>query len=567
MNDNDKDLEKDLDIPEETIESTDTEEMETSDDGKMTEQETAEDTEETESKTADNAEVTETGDTEKEDTTEDKKDTAEKKKKDSKIKGLFKSRKFRKGGFSIIFVAVFVAVIIVLNMVAGLLTSKIPALTFDLSTMKTAELSQDTIDFVQTINKEVTITVLAPESKYVSANQYYLMANTLLKQYRNYSKKIKIEYVDLTANPTFTSQYPDDTLSSGNYIVECGNKHRILTNSDLFKFTQDMYGSSQITSMEVEPAVTTAILNVTSENQTKVRFIDGFGDYDATYFKTLLEKNNYDVGTINTLTEKIEDSVEALILFTPSVDLDDTSIKKIKDFLNNNGNYGKDFFYVALEQKVEMPKFDAFLEEWGVKMGDGIVMETDSSKLVSVNTAFFSLLDYSTNSSEYTQGLKNKTLNVLGGYIIPIEITNENTAIPLLQTSESAKLIKFSEADNRDLDINKIEGKLYNASTISTKTSGNDEKSSVVAFGSNFMFSSNALSIPSYNNGAYLINMMNKLTDNTDEGITIDGKNLESTSLGITTDQINFITGICMAGIPLIIIIVGVVIWVRRRNR
>ncbi len=490
------------------------------------------------------------------------------KKKDSKIKRLFKSRKLRKGSFSIMFIAVFVAVVIVLNMVASLLTEKIPALTFDFSTTKTTQLSQDTIDFLQTIKKDVTITVLADESQYTSANEYYLMANTVLKQYHNHNSKITVKYIDLTANPTFVSKYPDDTLSGGNYIVECGDKHRILTNSDLFNITQDMYGSSQVESLEVEPAVTTAILNVTSDNQTKIRFIDGFGDYDASAFEELLEKNNYDVASINTMTENIEESVEALVLFMPSVDLDDTSIKKIKDFLNNNGNYGKDLFYVALPQKVEMPKFNAFLEEWGMKMGDGIVAETDTSKLVPYGGRYdyrISLIDYSANSTEYTQGLKNKAINILGGYIIPIEITDENTAIPLLQTSESAKLVKFS--DTEDVDLETITAQQYNASAIGTKKSGNDETSSVTVFGSGLIFSSGIISIPSYNNGAYLVNLTNKLTDNTDEGIIIEGKNLELASLGITTDQINFIQVIVMFGIPLVIVIAAIVIWVRRRNR
>ena len=184
-------------------------------------------------------EMTETDETTDDEITEAEEITADKntskpketeevsqKKKDSKIKRLFKSRKLRKGSFSIMFIAVFVAVVIVLNMVASLLTEKIPALTFDFSTTKTTQLSQDTIDFLQTIKKEVTITVLADENQYTSANEYYLMANTVLKQYHNQNNKITVKYIDLTANPTFVSKYPDDTLSGGNYIVECGDKHR-----------------------------------------------------------------------------------------------------------------------------------------------------------------------------------------------------------------------------------------------------------------------------------------------------------------------------------------------------
>ena len=511
---------------------------------------------ETEAETDDNTEIAEK---------KDKK--SDKEKKSGIVKEFFKSRKFRKGGLSIAFTALFVVVIIVINMIAGLLTTKIPALTFDLSAQNTYELTQDTIDFIKTLKKEVTVTVLASESQYMGASEYYLMAGTLLKQYENYTDKINIKYVDLTANPTFTNKYPDDTLSAGNYIVECGDKHRVLKTDDLFETSYDSYSySTNVTGLEVEPAVTTAILNVTSDNQTKVQFIDGFGDYssDAAAIKNLLEQNNYNVSAVNTLTQDIDSDTSAIILFTPTKDLDDTSLKKIKNFLSNNGSYGKNLIYVAPPVKTDTPKTDALLEEWGMKLGDGIVAETDTSKLLT-NEYVISILDYS--NTEYTEGLKNKTLNMVGGYIVPVEIKNANTSTALLQTSAQAKLIPFDANSDKNFDFEKLETKQYNAVAAGKKSSNSDVSSNVVVFGSSLMFSSNAIKISSYNNGAYLINMFNKLTDNADEGITIDGKDLEKPSLGITTDQIDTWSFVCMAVIPIVIIIVAIVIWVRRRNR
>ena len=490
-------------------------------------------------------------------------DTAEKK--EGKLKTLFKSRKLRKGGLSIAFTAVFIVLIIVVNMIANLVTTKVPALTFDLSASKTYELSQDTIDFIETIDKEVTVSILASESDYTGASEYYLMASTLLNQYKNYNDKIKIKYVDITANPTYVNNYPEETLYQGNYIVECGDKYRVLTTDDLFESTTDSYGYSSVTGLEVEPAVTTAILNVTAENQVKVQFIDGFGDYNADALKKLLEQNNYDVSSISTLTQDIDESTEAIVLFTPSVDLDDASVKKIKTFLNNNGNYGKDLIYVAAPTEIESPNIDALLEEWGMKMGEGMVAETDSSKLPYAQDYYTSILDYS--NTEYTEGLKDSTLSLIGGEIVPVEITNTNTATTLLQTSTSAKLRLFSTANDENFDFANVESQQYNAAAVGTKTSGDETSSNVVVFGSNLVFNSYAIKLPTYNNGSYLVNMFNKLTDNTDEGITIDGKDLEEPSLGITTDQINLWTIVCMGGIPVIIIIVAIVIWVRRRNR
>ncbi len=455
--------------------------------------------------------------------------------------------------------------VIVVNMIANLVTTKVPALTFDLSASKTYELSQDTIDFVETIDKEVTVSILAPESKYIGASEDYLMASTLLNQYKNYNDKIKIKYVDITANPTYVNNYPEETLYQGNYIVECGDKYRVLTFDDLFETTTDTYGSTQVVGLQVEPAVTTAILNVTAENQIKVQFIDGFGDYDAGALKKLLEQNNYDVSSVSTLTQEIDESAEAVVLFTPSVDLDDASVKKIKDFLNNNGNYGKDLIYVANPTEIESPNLEALLEEWGMKIGEGVVAETDPSKLPYSQDYYTSILDYS--NTEYTEGLKDSTLSLIGGEIVPVEITNENTATTLLQTSTSAKLRLFSTANDENFDFANVEPQQYNAAAVGTKTSGDETSSNVIVFGSNLVFNSYAIKLPTYNNGSYIVNMFNKLTDNTDEGITIDGKDLEEPSLGITTDQINLWTIVCMGVIPVIIIIVAIVIWVRRRNR
>ena len=64
-----------------------------------------------------------------------------------------------------------------------------------------------------------------------------------------------------------------------------------------------------------------------------------------------------------------------------------------------------------------------------------------------------------------------------------------------------------------------------------------------------------------------MINMVNKLTDNQDEGIAIDGKDFTKPALGITTDQIYVWSIICIGVIPVIIIIFAIVIWVRRRNK
>lgn len=133
--------------------------------------------------------------------------------------------------------------------------------------------------------------MLASEEDYKNNNQYFLQANTLLKQYPVYNDKIKIKYVDLSANLASVSSYPDDDLAAGDYIVKCGERYRVLTTTDLFNMTTDQQTYQQtVESLNLEPAVTTALLNVTSKEQTKVTLSTALAITTRTPTK-LLESN------------------------------------------------------------------------------------------------------------------------------------------------------------------------------------------------------------------------------------------------------------------------------------
>lgn len=495
-----------------------------------------------------------------------KKNKGKKKKGSGKLKAKMKSRSFKRGWAALGITCAVVAAVIVINMIASVLVDKFPALAFDMTDSGTYKLSTDTTDYLETLSQDITIQVLANESEYTSSSSYYLQANTILKQYTAQSSHIKLEYVDLVANPTFAnnSKYSSDNLVAGDYIVSCGDKYRVLTKDDQFSLSTDSSGNQTVDSITVESAVTTAILNVTSEDQTKVQIIDGFGNYSCSGLQTALKNNNYDVSTVTLLTNEIDENTKMLILFTPSVDLDEASAKKITDYLYNKGEYGKNLMYIASPSKADTPVLDSILDEWGVKMGDGLVMETDTDHLLYQDTYFYSTLEYA--DTTYTEGLKNSSLNLVGGNIRPVEITDENKATALLTTTESAKLLPYDADDSFSIDDAKAQQ--FNAATLSTQYDDKQEKNSHVAvFGSAIIFDDSALTMSSYNNSAYVINLTNILTDSEDVGITIEGKSQTDNQLGIVASQQQPISIIFVVVIPLAILICGLVIWLRRRNK
>lgn len=486
--------------------------------------------------------------------------------KNKRIKSMLRSRKFKRGWLSVAISCIFIAAIVIVNMISGLLVDKFPVLSADLTNNGVYQLTDDTIDFLKTVDKqgkEITIKVLASKSDYENMSTYYLQANRLLQMYTQYSDSVKIEYIDLAANPTFATKYPNDTITAGNYIVECGEKHRMLSQNDLFQTGYDQTtGQTTVEALTVEPAVTTAILNVTSEDQTKVAFLDGLQSLDSAAFKNLLQSNNYEVSDVNLVTGDLDQEINTVVLFAPSVDLDTASAKKLAAFLNNNGAYEKNLVFVPSDITAEMPNIDSILAEWGMVLEKGVVIENDEQHLLSAQTPYFSILDYS--NDEYKSGLKNPDLPVLGGYMRPIEITDSTKVVPLLSTSAKAKLFPFNADENFKMDD--VKAQQYTAAAVSTQGT-EAEKSTVTVFSSVATFTESYINISTFNNGAYIANLFNIVSERADDGITIEGKNMKDASLGIVASQTQVLSFIFVGLIPLAILIVGFVIWLTRRNK
>ena len=73
-------------------------------------------------------------------------------------------------------------------------------------------------------------------------------------------------------------------------------------------------------------------------------------------------------------------------------------------------------------------------------------------------------------------------------------------------------------------------------------------------------------SMSAVDNGEYIVNLLNKLTGKS-AGVTIVGKEIGTETLGISSQQATVIGGFFQYGLPIIVVIIGVTVWVRRRNK
>ena len=165
-------------------------------------------------------------------------------------------------------------------------------------------------------------------------------------------------------------------MGSRDILLECGNKVQVVKTSDLFNLQNDSStGYTYIKSSRTDEAITSAIMNVTSDYTPKVAILSAHSSFDAGAFSSLLSQNNFEVVTQDLLLEDIDPEAAAVVLFAPSEDLDEAQLDKLDAFLDNDGQKGKTLLYFAAANQPQLPNLEAFLSEWGIVMEDATVYE------------------------------------------------------------------------------------------------------------------------------------------------------------------------------------------------
>lgn len=474
---------------------------------------------------------------------------------------IFKNKKFKYGGMSILITIIFIVAVIMFNIIFNSIMSRIPNL--DLTTEKLYSLDEKTIEYIKNIKDDITITILADEADYKTSDLY----NTL-KNYELYSNKIEMNFIDLIKNPEFTSKYKE-TLNSGDVIIENKRleRHRVQTSNDFYNVTYDQYYTSVTDASFIgEEVLTSAIMYVTDENPVSITIVSGHEETENTGFETLLEKNGYIIEHINLLTENINTESEFIIITAPKYDYDDATIDKLEAFLDNNGQFGKTLMYIGSHSQMETPKLDNFLAEWGIQVGSGVIYQTDTSYVTMYQTYQIEQL----TDNDYTAKLSNPDLymfvvNSRPIYTLFTESGNMTTNV-LLKSYPGAVIMPVDDENWTPESAGQM-GE-YNSIVESSKVKYEGTTpftSRVIAFGSLEMFDSYILEQQNFNNAEFFVNMYNIISGKED-GITITPKNLIQPLLEITVKTKDALGIVFALVIPVLILAVGVIIWLRRRH-
>ena len=171
---------------------------------------------------------------------------------------------WRYGALSLAVTALGAALVVAANGVAGLLTERF-GWTADLTAEGRYGLSQATEDCLAGLESDVDIYVMQAGEDLAAGSYYVVQAYEALLAYQRGSDHIRLEFVDLTGNPTFTARYPELELGSWDILVESGERREVLNFSQLYDYGA---GGASITASRVEEKLTNAILSVVSGERT-----------------------------------------------------------------------------------------------------------------------------------------------------------------------------------------------------------------------------------------------------------------------------------------------------------
>lgn len=485
-------------------------------------------------------------------TKETKKET---KRETNKIMNSFKDKKFKYGGYATLMTALVLVVLVIINLVVGQIPFKL-----DLTENRMFSLSDQTETTLKNLDQDVNIIGL------YQTGQENTMLDEVLQKYRRLNKRVSISYIDPVKNPTFSSKYTKDNqaLRAGSYIVESGDKFKVIDQYDLFNLTSDQYGNTQVESLAAEQRITGAIHYVTAEDLPKVYLLDGHMEEGLpTQLKKQMELENYEIENLSLITEDgVPEDATVLMVIAPKRDITEEEETKIREYLENRGNA---IFLMDITEN-ETPNFDSLLKSYGVALNRALVVEADRNHYFQ-NPAW---IVPAMRNHDIISPMRSSKMNVLAiaaqGVEI-LDIVKRTIEIePLLVTSDSAwgrmdLTSTSSEREEGDIDGPFNIAVAINDKEWDEKENVYDETKIIVVGDAGFLDPQFA----SLGNFDFILNSLNWVQD-VQENISIRPKSLVSPYLNINAFQKLAFAGVAVILIPLLVLGSGLVVWLRRRH-
>lgn len=457
---------------------------------------------------------------------------------------------------------VFVAGIIVL---VNVVVARFP-LRADLSPDKRFQLAPQTRQALERLTQPVQIYAFAFEGSEEADR-----LGDLLREYRLASNKVKTRIVDPEKEPTLAQKY--EVQAAGTVVVEMGSNHRKIEFFNLF--TPSPTGETEFRG---EQAITRALLELSGLGGSVVYFLEGHGEGspfdDYSELRSFLEGEGFTVKALNlALENRVPDDARVIVIAGPRGDLAPREREMLEAYVQKGGRLA---LWLDPLPGRSLPELGRLLAALGVELVPGVVVDPGRALFGDALSPVPELRwhDVTRPLIQANQGV------VLPGAQAVKARASEGHVTALMVSTDRAWAESRPTGERWQRDADDVPGPLQLALAVereekvaaaSSQASQDDEGSQaevatvpVAVVVGNSTFARNA-SFAFQGNRDFAANLITWLAGQT-EMVTIRPTTTSVPRVLLTARQAAAIFYGTTIGMPLAVVVAGLVVWWRRRG-
>ena len=430
--------------------------------------------------------------------------------------------------------------------------------SFDVTQNQRNSLHQTTQDLLKKITKPIKLVAYVPDDAVVHTS-----LKDLIDKYRKYHKSIQLEFVNPDLDPVRAQQ--DGIEYSGQLLIKMGDKSEAVSSVD-------------------EQTMINVLQRLSREKARLVIFLEGHSEASPLEEKsngisklaTVLEKKGFLLQPHNILrTQSIPENASFVVIAAPQKDYLEAEVKIISDYLNRGGNL------LWLHEPGGLHGLDDIEQQLGLELQQGTLLDANQAlqEMLGIkHPAAIAVIDY--GQSELTKDLSAHTLFPFATSINKDQEIKDSKwkYQPILSTLITSWLesgdiqgnVKFDDDADKPgpLDIGMVLTRDIPESNATENNSGdkpakkNTEQRVVVLGDSDFMQNSY---IGQGSNLDFASNVFNWLSTD-DDLLSIKSSIAPGNSLSLTNAGRVALASLWLL-LPIVLLVVGVLRWMRRRKR
>ncbi|MBQ3151691.1 MAG: Gldg family protein [Clostridia bacterium] len=481
------------------------------------------------------------------------------KKRDLKKKSNAKT--IKAGSYSLAVCAVALAAVVIVNLLVAALPARFTEKDISASGLYT--IGDYSRKITEAIDTDVKIYHLATKANIDDT------LTSLLTRYSEINDHIEVEVCD----PELTqiaSKYTDEQVSENSLIFVSDKRSKVVDVAEIYEYSSQMqqyayYGYEVYPDVfDGESEITSALDFVTTDTLPVVYYLTGHNEYSMiTAVEKEIMAQNIALNELDLMLQKtVPDDCECLIILSPSVDITEKEFEAIVEYLNNGGRV----FLTTLinEEGVTTPNFDLLLEELGLETEEGMIIEGDQNAYYySPNYLIPTVVNH-----DITDPIRD------GGFRVLLPVTQSIKPLDSYRSSLTVKSLftttdkAFRRTDLTNTSIEQSDGDIggvFNLGYAVSETIGDKEMKAVV-LSTPFFLDENFVAFSGNLN--LLLNSLKWMCNLEEKISVVDAKSLSAEgNLEVSSSSGLIITAVIVIVIPLIMLVTGVVIFVRRKKR